>query len=50
MKKVCTNKTCSHKGEPQDVSNFYRDSGNTLNRQVHCKDCVKQYKSQKIIG
>ena len=45
--KVCTNPDCIHKGEPQQLSNFYRRKlKNGYGRVSRCADCCKQHRKE----
>lgn len=39
--KICSNPDCPHKGEPQPITNFYRDACKNDGYRHDCKDCNK---------
>lgn len=41
--KICSRKDCQHRGEPQPISNFYRDNRWLSGLRSECKDCSRAY-------
>lgn len=37
--KICSRKDCQHLGEPQPISNFYKDNLRPAGYKTYCKDC-----------
>ena len=46
MSKICSNKKCTHKGKPQEVTNFYKCHCRPDGLTDDCKTCRK--KRQKV--
>lgn len=48
MTKVCINKDCIHKREPQDISNFYKHGQYSDGHFQQCKDCMKKTRHENF--
>lgn len=46
MKKTCSNPNCIHKGEKQDVNNFFKRAGYARGENAECKDCSRARQKQ----
>ena len=44
MTRICSNPDCSHNGESQELTNFYKDKSNSVGVSYHCKDCNNKMK------
>ena len=42
--RICSNQDCSHNGESQELTNFYKDKSNSIGVSYHCKDCNNKNK------
>ncbi len=47
--KICSRKTCKHKGIPQPISNFNRKTASADGYYPACRECVKAYEKSRGI-
>lgn len=45
--KICKDKECNKKGEPQPLDNFYANKLAVMGRTPKCKECTKRIKHEK---